>query len=760
MRSEPVGPAGCDRRRCKAGPSVAAGSAGRSITIREFLGRSKHDLERRLCGLPRGIGRGQLAAQVGQPVVVSEELRFEADARQLLHDGVAFDAREHTAHDDDGLLVTVIDEANDRQVFRGAIGLPEPWATLRATPLSHSFCRIVAASNAPLIVSDARRDDRVATNLAITELGVVAYLGVPIRNRDGHAVGAICMIDSNPRTWERSDVDYLIALAEAVDGQIRLELALHENALARGRAEATAAALEEANRRFANFAKTFPGAILRYREQPDGVTQVEYLSPGCEETWELSPSSVTDANAMWEQVHREDVADLKASIRRSSERLVRWQHRWRIRTPSGRVKWLDGYGEPTRAPDGSTEWSALVLDATIEVKAQHLAESTRTLLEASKQEAIGRLAGGFAHDFNNLLSILLASAERILEPSCGALETQELATEIRDTAIHGGWLTQRVLSFAGRSDLRLRVVDVNRVLSSMQPLVRRSLPMNVELETSLMAGLWTVHTDESFLESALLNLVVNARDAMPKGGRLTIETANVRVDEEFAEKSGGDLVPGRYVTISVADTGAGIRESDLPRVFEPFFTTKSAGRGTGLGLAMVQGFTKQTGGAVHVESQVDRGTCFRIYLPVAEGKAPAVRPAPTPSIGWRRDARVLLVEDQDDVRRSLRRMLESVGCSVVEAQNGDAALEIWRSGEHALDVVVTDVVMTGQLQGPELVAAIRAEGASIPAVYVSGYPREVDVQGESIDAGDIRLLKPVDHETLRLAVGRALHRTR
>lgn len=658
-------------------------------------------------------------------------------------------------------LISIIDEVQSRQWFKSSKGLSEPWRSLRATPLSHSFCRLVAADDSPLVVVDARQDDRVSGNPAIHDLGVVAYLGVPIRGPDGEAVGALCVIDGVPRAWSPNDVEYLRAVASAVDGQIRLKFAVRDAEVAQERAESTAAALHEANVRFQDLARNLPGAVFRYSERADGTSQVEYMSPGCLDIWEISPEEVAaDATPLWSAILPEDLSDMQASVRRSSERLARWQHRWRIRTPSGKLKWLDGYGHPARGPNGDILWNSLILDVTVEVAAQqHLAENTTILLEASKQEAIGRLAGGIAHDFNNLLSIVLGNAESVLAAPEDTSETVALVDEIRSAALRGAELTRRILGFARRSDLRFAAVDVNRIVTSMHNLLHRALPSNIVLETSLMAGLWKVRTDASFLESAVLNLVVNARDAMSRGGRLTIETANARITEDYVEDRREDLRPGRYVMVAVTDTGEGIDAAVIDRIFEPFFTTKSPDKGTGLGLAMVFGFAKQSGGTIRVYSEVGRGTSFRVYLPVAEEDAEPVADPPriALSVGT---ATLLLVEDQAAVRKTLKLALESRGFSVLEAESGDAGLRLFEQRGSEIDLIVTDVVMPGRLQGPELVAAIRATGRTIPVVYVSGYPHEANVHGNGIAANDVSLTKPVDRETLYLAVTRALARTR
>lgn len=658
-------------------------------------------------------------------------------------------------------LMSIIDDHGDRQFFKSALGLPESLLSRRETPLSQSICRLVAAGGAPLIIRDAREDARLAGNAPVEHLDIVAYLGVPIEAADGDAIGALCAIEARPREWSQSDVDDLRIVAEAVSGQIRLRLALREADVARRAAETASAALEEANRRFRDLAANVPGAIFRYVAHADGGSHVEYMSPGCFDIWEIPAEEIVgDAAKLWSAVHPDDLADMAASVRWSAEHREPWRHRWRIRTPSGRVKWLQGYGQPQRLEDGATLWNSLILDVTVEVVAQQkLTENIRMLNDAQKQESIGRLAGGIAHDFNNLLSIVLGNAELLLEGLTNE-DPETFLKEIKSAALRGGVLTRRLLSFARRSDLRPSVVDVNQTIAGLNNLLRRTLPENIAIETSLMAGLWRTRVDEGFLESSLLNLVVNARDAMPKGGLLTIETANMRITADYVGERMEDIPPGRYVMIAVTDTGDGIDPAQLPRVFEPFFTTKEPDKGTGLGLAMVQGFAKQSGGTIRVYSEPGRGAAFKIYLPIAENGDAARADGVRDELVGAHSGTVLLAEDQASVRRVARLTLESAGYDVIEAASGDQAFERYLEVEDSVDIVVTDVVMPGRLQGPELVAAVRRRRADMPVIYISGYPHEANVHGNGVRAEDVSLTKPLERETLLIAVRRALGASR
>lgn len=646
-------------------------------------------------------------------------------------------------------LLTMIDEPQGRQYLKAAHGLPPMLEHPRETPLPHSFCEAVCQADRPLVVSDVRTDDRFKGNQEVISLGAAACLCIPIERAEGSAIGALCAISLSPRAWTDEDIAALETLAVGISSQIQLRLALLG-------ANRVTSELETAKQRFADLAANVPGAIFRYVVHPDGRDEVEYMSPGCLGIWETTAEEIErDASRLWEIIVKEDIPGMQASIQRSAERLAPWEHRWRVVTSSGRKKWLQGFGRPKQLEDGGILWNSLILDVTMEVEAQRKARETERLLaQAQKQESIGRLAGGVAHDFNNLLAIIMANAEILL---CGeARETSEvLLGDIVDAAKRGSDLTKSLLSFARRSDLNPVTVNANDIISGMHNLFRRTLPKRISINSTLMAGLWQVKVDRSGLESALLNLVLNARDAMPEGGTLTIETANVRIVQDYIDARGEDIPPGRYVMIAVSDTGTGILPEIFERVFEPFVTTKGPDRGSGLGLAMVQGFAKQSGGTVRIYSEPGHGTAVKIYLPAQSGREVVEAPLED-QVAGSTVGRVLLVEDNDVVRRSIRRTLEAAGYTVNEAESGDAALSIMDADDPRFDVVVTDVVMPGRLQGPDLARHIRSLWPDTPVIFISGYPHEANVHGNGIRDNDISLMKPVARLDLLTAITRLL----
>ncbi len=386
---------------------------------------------------------------------------------------------------------------------------------------------------------------------------------------------------------------------------------------------------------------------------------------------------------------------------------------------------------------------------------QNAEHQAKIAAAAQKQESIGKLTGGIAHDFNNLLAVILGNLEFLQDDETNP-QRAKFAKNALDATLRGGELVRNMLAFARRSPIEAQVLDLNEVTRAVEALAARTLPASVKIETSLLAGLWKIRADRSLTESALLNLLLNASDAMQGVGRLTIETQNLRIDEAYIDERQEDIPAGRYVMLAVSDDGPGIPEGLLTQIFEPFFTTKGPQGGSGLGLSMVHGFMKQTGGTVRVYSETGVGTTFKLYFPAfhTEESRPTGK-ATDAAVAPGRGERVLLVEDQPDVLAALRHALERGGYDVVVAESGDAALDIFEL-DPAFDIVVTDIVMPGQLQGPGLVKALRAIRSELPAIFMSGYAEEATVHGNGLRPTDIRLMKPVQRRDFFAALERAL----
>jgi PAS domain S-box-containing protein len=374
-----------------------------------------------------------------------------------------------------------------------------------------------------------------------------------------------------------------------------------------------------------------------------------------------------------------------------------------------------------------------------------LQRAQEQLAQSQKMEGIGQLTGGVAHDFNNLLTIIIGNLESIQRSISASPDVNRISRSL-DYAMRGAQraasLTQRLLAFSRRQPLEPKATDLSRLINSMSELLRRTLGENIAIETVLNGGLWRVLVDQNQLEVGLLNLAVNSRDAMKAGGKLTIETANVLLDESYAA-SQAEVVPGQYVVISVTDTGSGMSKEVLSKAFEPFFTTKDIGQGTGLGLSQVYGFVKQSGGNVKIYSEPGHGTTVKIYLPrfYEDGNAdqtdnPSLY-APTSST----NQTILVVEDEEDVRAYTSGILSELGYRVLEAANGAIALEVL--GNHAeIALLFTDVGLPGGMNGRQLADAARKVRPDLKVLFTTGYARNAIVHGGRLDPGVALLPKP------------------
>jgi PAS domain S-box-containing protein len=378
------------------------------------------------------------------------------------------------------------------------------------------------------------------------------------------------------------------------------------------------------------------------------------------------------------------------------------------------------------------------------------------LLQSQKMEAVGQLAGGIAHDFNNLLTTIRGTTYALLESVTDTGVRNDVA-EIDRAAERAGDLTRQLLAFSRRQVLAPRLLNPNTLITEMSRMLARLIGEDVQLRLALSPMLDRVEADPGQIEQVLMNLVVNARDAMPHGGRITIETRNATLDASDVARY-GYVIPGPYVTIVVSDTGSGIPEGLQDRIFEPFFTTKEVGKGTGLGLSTVYGIVKQSGGYIWVDSEPGRGASFRLYLPrVLElaGTDDGVA-APAPSLSLGRGELVLLVEDDAGVRKLASRVLERSGYRVVAAESGDQAVDITKAMGDRIHLVITDVVMP-QMSGPELAAQLHRLRPTLPVLFMSGYTADAVVR-HGMEHGVEFMQKPFTPAVLTARVGQILNR--
>ena len=374
------------------------------------------------------------------------------------------------------------------------------------------------------------------------------------------------------------------------------------------------------------------------------------------------------------------------------------------------------------------------------------------LRQSQRLEAVGQMTGGIAHDFNNLLTVIISNTELMEETEDESLRA--LAKMTREAAERAAELTGRLLAFSRKQPLDPKAIDINVLISNMEGLIRRAIGGQLEIKTVLGADLWHVYVDPSQLENALLNLAINARDAMPNGGRLTIETGNVRLDEaDVADQIG--FAPGDYLVVTVSDTGTGMDRDTLAHAFEPFFTTKEVGKGSGLGLSMIYGFVKQSRGHVRIDSELGRGTTVKIHLPRAADGVALARPESRGGSLPRGNEKILLCEDDAMVRDAVATQLGHLGYRVVSTANGPEALEALKR-EGGFDLLFTDVVMPGGLNGRQLADEARKLNPGLRVMFTSGYAESAVVHHDHLDQRVHLLKKPFHRRDLAMKIKDAL----
>jgi PAS domain S-box-containing protein len=527
--------------------------------------------------------------------------------------------------------------------------------------------------------------------------------------------------------------------------------------------------LRESEARFRALADSAPALIWMTNEAGEFV----YANRG-HEIFFGRPAASFLGDGWREVLHPEDATRVIAAFERSAADRTSMQIEFRVEDAAGATRWLRCEAEP-RAVDGHVGQVGCSVDITdarlaadqlerrIEVRTAELAAANRqlvaqmeerermetTLRRVQRLEAVGQLTAGVAHDFNNLLSVVMGSVD-FLERTAGPAEKRRLNL-MRIAAERGAKLTSQLLTFSRRQKLEPKVVDLNEAVLSLRDLLQSTIGRGYELTTKLEPDPWPALVDPTQIEMVILNLAINARDAMEVGGRLAVETANVTVTAPRERPE--EPEPGDYLMVAVSDTGSGMPPEVLERVFEPFYTTKPAGKGSGLGLSQVLGFAKQSGGGVRIETESGKGTSVQVFLPRAREKRADPRP-PLPqgeaSFAGPRGL-ILLVDDDDMVRENTALMLRDLGFSVLQAGSGAAALEILEDGR-ALDLLMVDFAMPG-MNGAEVAKAAAAKRPRLPILYVTGYA-ELDALSE-IDKRRL-LTKPFDERALAERLREAL----
>jgi hypothetical protein len=441
----------------------------------------------------------------------------------------------------------------------------------------------------------------------------------------------------------------------------------------------------------------------------------------------------------------EDVPEMVAAIH--SARLDAIQHleSRRHRRKDGSILDVD-LTSHALVMDGRRRVLTIAFDKT---RSRRIEEELR---QAQKMEAVGRLAGGIAHDFNNILAVILGNAELVLDTVGESHAASAEVVEIRDAATRAAGLTRQLLTFSRKQKRQPRALALNSIVTGVEAMLTRIVGEDIAMSAMIASDLGTIEADPGEVEQVIMNLVVNARDAMPRGGRLLLETTNTRVDETHAAELG--VPPGRYVLLSVTDTGCGMSPEVRARVFEPFFTTKDVDKGTGLGLATVFGIVKEGGGGIAVYSELGRGTTFRVYWPRVD--ACVTREIQKRFVPARGSGTLLVVEDDSQLRSILRRYLTSWGYTLLEAPSGAAALELLREHGGRIDLLLTDLVMPGGIDGRLLSQHVVAAKPEAKVVFMSGYTEHAAIKSASLGPDDYFVQKPFTAQSLSETLHRAL----
>jgi signal transduction histidine kinase len=407
------------------------------------------------------------------------------------------------------------------------------------------------------------------------------------------------------------------------------------------------------------------------------------------------------------------------------------------------------------AAKAQIETYALELERRVEERTKELVEQQQQLAQAQKMEAVGQLTGGIAHDFNNILTVVTGTIEILADAVAHEPKLVELATMIDDAAQRGAELTQHLLAFARKQPLHPRPTDTNELVIGTAKLLRPTLGEHIEIESMLEENAWPALVDPGQFTTALVNLAVNARDAMPNGGKLTLETANTYLDEAYA-KANREVSPGAYAMVAVSDNGTGIPAAIRDKVFDPFFTTKEAGKGTGLGLSMVYGFVKQSGGHIKIYCEDGHGTCIKIYLPrAAADDIESIDVAMAAPVQGGTET-ILVVEDDPLVRQYVTAQLVGLGYRAIPAANADEALVLIDQGT-VYDLLFTDVIMSGSRNGRELADEVLQRRPDVKVLYTSGYSESAIIHNGRLDPGVLLLTKPYRRSDLaqmiRVALG-------
>ncbi len=556
--------------------------------------------------------------------------------------------------------------------------------------------------------------------------GLRACWSMPIPSRDGTTLGTFACYYRQPRTPDT----YHLTLINRASHLAGIAIEYHH----------TRTELQAAEQRYRTLVERLPA--ITYIAEVGSLGRWHFVSPQIESMLGFSADEWLSDPGIWMRcIHEDDRQIALAAEKRVQETGELYQAEYRMCARDGRILWFRDEAKLLEAPDGSIPLMQGVLYDITEYK--RLEDQLR---QAQKMEAVGQLAGGVAHDFNNLLMVIQAHADRILGQLPQTDSSYADAVEIHNATTRAASLTSQLLAFSRKQILQPKVLDLGAVLTEVGKMLERLLGATITLQLEIQPGIGKIKVDRSQLEQAILNLAVNARDAMPAGGTLAIQARNVHFSETQVWQH-SSLPSGSYVALTISDTGVGIDPDAQSRIFEPFFTTKAPGKGTGLGLSMVYGVVKQSDGAITVESVLGRGTTFKIFLPKCDEEAASGQSAlaqPEKSTG---SETILLVEDQTAIREVISAYLMRLGYNVLTAPDGEAALSIAATQQKSIDLVVTDLLMPN-MGGLELATRMKQLHPETRVLFMSGYPDEAIRSQEGLTEDVEVMQKPFSMKSL------------
>ncbi len=710
-----------------------------------------------------GAERSRVATSLRAEAYVEEALRWlpGSGAEQYGPAHRADDAQDLfvSPHVDEARILVADDNADMRDYLRRLLGAR--W-NVKAVPDGLAALEVIRAERPDLVLSDVMmpRMDGFALLRALRAEPQLRDVPVILLSARAGEEARVEGIDAGAD-------DYLIKPFSARELIARVNTNLE---LARIRREAVRD-LRESEARFRNMADTAP--VMMWVS--DAMGTMTYLNRGWYEFTGQTPETALGLGA-WDPLHRDDRTETERAFFAANSAQRGYRTEYRLRRADGEYRWVLSVAVPRVNDDGTfLGFIGSIIDITERKDAEQVLRSSNEMLEqrvaaaiadraeteaqlrqAQKMEAVGKLTGGVAHDFNNVLQIIGGNLQLMMRDLSGSSPRaeQRLQTALAGVT-RGSKLASQLLAFSRLQPLAPKVINLGRLVRDVDDMLRRALGEGIDIETIIAGGLWNAFVDTAQVENALLNLAINARDAMGGHGKLTIEIGNTYLDDAYSLRH-GDVMAGQYVMLAVTDNGCGMTQEVIEQVFEPFFTTKPEGQGTGLGLSMVYGFVKQSGGHIKMYSEPGEGTTVRIYLPRSRAEE-SVEPITETTTATGGAETILVVEDDADVRGTVVELISDLGYRVLKAKDARSALAIVESGAK-IDLLFTDVVMPGEMRSPELARRARERLRNLAVVYTSGYTENAIVHDGRLDEGVDLLSKPYTREALARKLRQALNR--